>query len=90
MMPFINILIRAGEFDEAKKHMRILANHSAQQMEFYLSIDADDLQSFQQEMNFARSAINDISRVANQVQDPDFATEMTNLLSPYLSTQLKN
>jgi hypothetical protein len=90
VMPFINILIRAGEFDEAKKHMRILANHSAQQMEFYNSIDDDDLASFQQEMSFAMSAINDINRVASQVQDPDFANEMTNLLSPYLSGQLRN
>lgn len=90
VMPFINVLVRAQDFESAKKHMRILAKHSVQQMEFYASLDEDDLESFRQEMSFAMSAINDINRIKSQVEDPDFESEMNSLLAPYSAGQLKN
>jgi len=87
VIPFINILVSVGEFDEAKKHMRILANESDQYMRFYESLDNDDFVSFQQDMSYTLRGISDILNLAQNVQDPAFNNEMKELLSSYTNTQ---
>jgi hypothetical protein len=83
VMPFVNVLIRSQAFDEAKNVMRTMANHTAQEMDFFNSLDSDDLESFNQEMSFAATAIRDIRRNADMVNDPAFKSEMEALLAPY-------
>src|SRR5687768_15391976 len=45
VLPHINIYIRAQALDKAKQHMRILANEMAEYMEFFNSLDDDDLKA---------------------------------------------
>ena len=86
VMPFIGILVRGKDYESAKKHMRIAANHAAQIMDFFNSIDADDQQSFTQDFSQAQSMIGEVLRNATSVEDPDFESEMTTLLSPYIGS----
>ena len=91
VMPFINVLARAKEYEEAKKHMRILAEECDQWMQFYVSLDQEDFQQFQQDMSFSLRAIDDLIRTSTMMEDPAFAKEMQDKLAKYqdeLSTPL--
>ena len=91
VVPFINVLVRANEFDEAKKHLRILAKESDQYMRFYNSLDADVLSgSFQQDMSFTLRGVDDVLRLSNELNDPDFTKEMSELLGQYSTRPIKN
>jgi hypothetical protein len=80
---FINILIRGGDFENAKKHMRILAEESRQWLNFYSSLDNDDLMSFENDMKESLDAVRIIQILATRVEDPSFVEEMKNLLADY-------
>ena len=90
VIPFINILVRAGEFEEAKKHLRILAKESDQYMKFYESLDNDDMSSFEQDMGYYVRGITDILRLSRELQDPDFDKEMNDLLGQYSSRPVRD
>jgi len=83
IMPFISVLTRAKEYEEAKKHMRILAEETEQYMRFYNSLDDADFKQFQQEMSFSMRAIDDLIRTSQQVEDPAFAKEISDKLGKY-------
>ncbi|HJW30174.1 MAG TPA: hypothetical protein VJ508_13120, partial [Saprospiraceae bacterium] len=83
-LPHINIYIRAGAFDKAKTHIRILANECAQYMKFYDSLDQDDLKSgFSMDYRLTNSAISEILKISKNLKDDTFAKEMDTLLGPY-------
>ena len=83
VMPFISVLTRSKEYEEAKKHMRILAEETEQYMVFYNSLDDADFKQFQQEMSFSMRAIDDLLRTSKQVEDPAFAKEISDKLGKY-------
>jgi hypothetical protein len=89
VIPFINVLVRAGELEEAKKHLRILAKESDQYMKFFASLDDDDMSSFEQDMGYYMRGITDVLRLSKDVQDPDFNKEMNDLLGPYSSSSIR-
>jgi hypothetical protein len=83
-LPHINVYIRAGALDKAKEHMRILAEESAQYMEFYNSLDDDDLRSgFNLDYRLTASAVNEMLTVSKKLKDDAFAQEIEALLGPY-------
>ncbi len=90
IMPFINVLVRSNEYEEAKKHIRILANESADFMKFYMSLDDEEIVSFKQDMGFSHRGIEDILRILSSLQDPDFEKEMKDLLDKYSYRQMSN
>ncbi|MEE9438309.1 MAG: DUF2723 domain-containing protein [Saprospiraceae bacterium] len=90
IIPFINVLVNAKEFDEAKKHLRILGEESRQYMKFYQSLDADDLHDFQQEMGYTSRAVQDVLSISKSVQDPAFVKEMEDKLKIYSISQIRN
>lgn len=91
VIPFINVLIRSKEMEEAKKHIRILAESSRQNMKFYESIDPSVLDSsFKQDLSFDMRAINDLLALSAQLGDPDFAKEIKDQLGEYSLSNVRN
>ncbi len=90
VIPFINILVRAGEFEEAKKHLRILAKESDQYMKFFASLDPDNMSSFEQDLGYYTRGLTDVLRLSRELQDPDFDKEMNDLLGQYLSRPVRD
>ncbi len=87
VMPHINIYVRAGEYEKAKFHIRILAKEMAEYMVFFASLDDDDLKSgFNLDYRLANSAINEILKVSKGLKDDAFAKEMEDLLGQYQIT----
>ena len=90
VIPFINVLVRAGEFEEAKKHLRILAKESDQYMKFYASLDPDNMSSFEQDLGYYTRGLTDVLRLSRELQDPDFDKEMNDLLGQYASRPVRD
>lgn len=82
---FINVLISGGAFDDAKKHIRILAEETRQHLEFYNSLDQDDIPSFEQDINFASRAMTEAMSQASRVNDPAFEKEIRDMLGKFAS-----
>ena len=81
--------IRAGAFDKAKEHIRILAKESAEYMAFFDSIDEDDLKSgFNMDYRLTNNAVSEILKISKTLNDDAFAQEMEALLGPYNTNAL--
>ena len=88
-LPHINIYIGAGELEKAKKHMRILANESADWMQFFDSLDQDDLRAgFGLDVRLTNNSVNEILRISKTLNDDAFAAEMDSILGPYANDPL--
>src|SRR5690606_33889950 len=88
-LPHINVYIRAGALDKAKEHMRILAEETVEWMQFYDSLDPDDLQAgFSLDQRLSQNAVSEILRLARSMEDEAFAADMEALLGPYEQTPL--
>jgi hypothetical protein len=81
--PFINIMVAAGETEEAKKHLRILANETSQKMTFYNSLADDNFGSFKQDFGYTMRAVSEILEVAGRVNDPEFEKEIMDLVGDF-------
>ena len=90
VVPFLNVLVRGGAFEDAKKHIRILAEESRQYMKFFESLDEDDLEGFRQEMGFYSRGIEDVINLAKEVEDPAFAKEISDLVGMYSVTAIRD
>ncbi len=91
IMPFINVLISAKDFESAKKHLRILAEETKQYIAFYESqTDKDVFDSFRQDYEYRLGAIQDILDNAKKIEDPAFEKEMSDMLNPLLKTAPAN
>lgn len=83
-LPHINIYIRAGALDKAKEQIRTLAQVSKEYMDFFDSIDEDDLKAgFNLDYRLTTSAVNEILKVSKNLKDDAFADEMEKLLGQY-------
>jgi hypothetical protein len=72
IVPFINVLVSGKAYADAKKNLEILAEETRQHLEFYLSLDTDDMQSFQQDFNYAMRSVTELLSLSKQVEDPQF------------------
>jgi hypothetical protein len=83
-LPHINIYIRAGALDKAKEQIRILAGECKEYMEFFDSLDEDDLKAgFNLDYRLTTSAVSEILKVSKNLKDDAFAQEMETLLGQY-------
>ena len=84
VLPHINIYIRAQAMDKAKHHMRILATELADYMEFFNSLDDEDLRAgFNLDWRLSTNAIAEILKVSKTMNDDAFAQEMESIVGPY-------
>jgi hypothetical protein len=87
----INFYMQAGAKEKAMEHLSILAPEMADWMEFYESLDPDDLEAgFQNEYQHTLSAIQEIFRMANEIGDEAFKARMQELLGAYSAENLKD
>ncbi len=84
IMPFIQVLIDAGDVESAKKHMRILATETVDMLQFYDSLSPDELnKGFSQDKSLSMSAVREIIERSKTMNDPEFLKEMETLMSKY-------
>ncbi|MEO6131096.1 MAG: DUF2723 domain-containing protein, partial [Saprospiraceae bacterium] len=90
IMPHINIYVRAGEYEKAKLHIRLLAKQMVEDMEFYDTLDEDDLKAgFSLDYRLANSAISEILKVSRSIKDDAFAKEMEDMVGKYAAAPPK-
>ncbi len=88
-VPFIEALINNGNLDEAKNHIRLLAGELQEYMDFYSSLDPDDLtEGFRNDYTFDLRAVTESLQLARGTQDQAFIDEITGLVGRYQSTNL--
>jgi hypothetical protein len=88
--PFIDILVRVNEFDEAKKHIRILANETRENLIFFENIDPEEIEksfTFRQDMQRYLASANEVVKFARAIGDSAFTNEIENTVGEFLSTR---
>ncbi len=86
IMPFINVLVSAKDFESVKKNLRILANETKQYLEFYESQTKKEVfDSFERDYQYRLSSVQDILETSKKVEDPAFEKEMSDQLSSFQS-----
>ncbi|GLR18711.1 glycosyltransferase family 117 protein [Portibacter lacus] len=90
--PFIQMYIQSGEMEKAKKHMRILAEVSAERLNFFDTGMAEDVRdnSFRREYVLALRGANNILNDVDKLGDPEFAAEMKALVGNWSLQGLNN
>ena len=86
-MYFIDVMVQAGAYDKAKPHLRILAQETAEHLDFYASLSDADLNSFEQDYQMAMTTTQQLFRTVQREKDSDFLKELEDLLGAYRITQ---
>jgi hypothetical protein len=88
IMPFLDVLIEAGDYASAKKHLAILAEETRQYLEFYKSqTDQGVIKSFMQDEEYRFNSIQDILERAGKINDPAFVKEMEKKFAAFAQTK---
>ena len=88
--PFIDIMVRLKDNEEAKKHITILANEARENLVFLNTIDrkvVEESYTFRQDMQRYLAAANDVVKFARQIGDANFTTEIENTVGEFLATR---
>ena len=87
-------LIQAGRLDEAKGHIRVLADQTAQYMEFFGSLDPDELQGFRfggdDWVTKTQMSLQKILAKVPSLNDTEFTNEIQAILGPHQTQQILN
>ena len=79
---FIQSYTTAGETEKAKKHALILAQESAEYLNFYQSLDPADLAAgFARDQNLAQNAKGSLERMAQELGDQAFTDQINQLFA---------
>ncbi len=87
VIPFIEVLVSAGEIEEAEKQIDILADELDQYMQFFYSLDEDDLQSFDIEIQKAQMGIGGLMKLLPNLNDKEFQDKIEGKLKPYMERE---
>jgi tetratricopeptide (TPR) repeat protein len=80
----ISVYLEAGAYEKAKPHLQILAERTADELDYYNSLDPEILESsFQTEYMLAMRTMDDIVQAARQNNDEAFAQELQRLFEPF-------
>ncbi|MEM9990806.1 MAG: DUF2723 domain-containing protein [Bacteroidota bacterium] len=82
-MYFIDVMIQAGAYDKAKPHLRLLAQETAEYLDFYTSLSEADLNSFDQDYKMAMTTTQQLFRLVQREGDDAFLQELNGLLGAY-------
>ncbi len=87
----INVLLQAGDIENAKKHTRILGQETSQYMVFYDNMDPATVRSsFQQDYSSRVQAANQVLSFAQSSGDQGFMQEMNELVGQYSQSRVPN
>jgi hypothetical protein len=87
----IDVYLRADAFDRAKPHLEILAERTEEELAFYNSLDAEDLNSgFMQQYQLAMRTMEDLKRAARNSKDMEFAEKIGQMFEPYRIESTEN
>ena len=90
-MPFIQILVQANRYDLAKKHIEILAEETRQHLNFYYSLDQDDLQAgFGRDFASFNQTKDDLIRMVQAGKDDAYAKELQTMFQEYSVNNVPN
>lgn len=83
-MRVFELMIEAGGYDKAKPHMKVLANETKQYLDFFMSISDRALENgFQQDLQLAIRAKDDLLRAVKRVEDAEFEAELTSMFEAF-------
>ncbi|MDQ3141712.1 MAG: DUF2723 domain-containing protein [Bacteroidota bacterium] len=89
IMPFIQVLVDAGKSEDAKKHLKILAQETKDMLEFYQSLSTEDLEaSFGQDKAYAQQTAREVIERSKRFNDENYSKEMNDLLAKYNPQQV--
>ena len=80
----IEVLLKAGEEEEAKKHTDILVNEIDQYMQFFYSLPEKKLNSFDIDIQRTEIALRSINRLLSDFSDETYRSKVEGILKPYL------
>ncbi len=84
ILPLVMIYIQADAYAEAKPHLEVLARETLDWLEFYYSLDMEDMEGgFSQEFAMTDRTKDDLINIAKQAKDTEFETELTRMFAPY-------
>ena len=77
IVPFLNILVNAGDYESAKKNISILAKNTSQFIDFYESQSSQHVfESFRSDYEYRLGAVREILNMSDKVNDEAFDKEM--------------
>ncbi|MEM1120069.1 MAG: DUF2723 domain-containing protein [Bacteroidota bacterium] len=79
---FIQSYLRAGAVEKAKQHALILAQESAEHLNFYASLDPDDLAAgFASDQRLANNAKGSLDQLAKEIGDQAFTDQINQIFA---------
>ncbi len=82
-MYFIDVIVQAKRYEKAKPHLTLLAQETAERLNFYGSLSDPDLKSFEQDYQLAITTTQQLFRTVERMDDADFLKTIEDLLGPY-------
>ena len=87
----IQLMIQAGDAENAKTHIRILAQETGQYLTFYDSIDPETIRtSFQNDKRSREIAAQQVIQLAQATGDQEFIQEMNQQVGGFLQRNIPN
>ena len=80
-------MVNAGDFENAKKHIKILAQETKAYGDFFQTLKASELVSFGQDVDLYGQCAMDVKQLAAKTKDAAFEKEMNDLIGD-LDTRL--
>lgn len=90
VVPFMEVLHQVGRTDEAKKHLKILAEETRQKLNFYDSLSEDDFSSFKADYGYAIRAVSDILGITKRIGDKELLEQFERELGEYDISKLSD
>ncbi|MBX2816053.1 MAG: DUF2723 domain-containing protein [Saprospiraceae bacterium] len=90
ILNLLRVYEQAGGTESLKKQMRILANETEEHLEFYDSLNAEDLSwSFKNDQNSYMSAAQELQRLAQSIGDTELVEEYKTRFDKWKVTQVR-
>ena len=86
----ISLLAEAGAVEEAKPHLEILAKETVDHLQFYYSLDNDDLKAFGQDFAITDRTKDDILDIAKKMKDNELLAKFQDMFAEYNLDRLNN
>lgn len=83
--------IAAGSYEKAKDHLEILANETADRLNFYSSLKQETIRtSYENEYQLSYRIMEDLINVVNQNSDEEFYNRLVNMFSRFRGNSINN
>jgi hypothetical protein len=90
ILNLLRIYQQAGGYENAKKHMQILADETQEYLKFYQSLSPQDFNmGFAEDQRVAIQSVNELERLATQQGDTEFVNELKSRFDVYKTAAVK-